>query len=87
MNKKKHISSWHTFSKRKSCLTSLTTFYNEICVLANERKAVDIVYLDFSKAFDTIPRKVLIEKLLKCELHEPTVKWIENLLNSERKRC
>jgi len=81
MNKKNHTSSWHTFNKRKSCLTSLITFYSEICVLVNERKAVDIVYLDFRKAFDKIPHKVIIEKLLKCELHEPTVKWIENLLN------
>jgi len=32
--------------------------------LADEGRRADIVYLDFSKAFDTVSRKILIEKLL-----------------------
>jgi len=38
---------------------------------------VDIVYLDFSKAFDTVSPKILAEKLMKCELDEKTVRWTE----------
>ena len=38
---------------------------------------VDIVYLDFRKAFDTAFHKIRIEKLLKCGLDEETVRWIE----------
>jgi len=32
--------------------------------LVDEGKAVDMVYLDFSKAFDTVPYNILTEKLL-----------------------
>ncbi|GAB0186379.1 mitochondrial enolase superfamily member 1 [Grus japonensis] len=44
-------------------------------------RAVDIVYLDFSKAFDTVSHKILIKKLLMYGLDEQTVKWIENWMN------
>ncbi|TRZ09454.1 hypothetical protein HGM15179_017652 [Zosterops borbonicus] len=36
----------------------------------NEERAVDIVYLNFSKAFDTISLNILIDKLRKCGLDE-----------------
>jgi len=42
---------------------------------------VDDVYLDFSKAFNTVSHNILLEKLGKCGLDESTVRWIENWLN------
>ncbi|GAB0179152.1 mitochondrial enolase superfamily member 1 [Grus japonensis] len=42
---------------------------------------LDIVYLDFSKAFDTVSHKILIEKVLLYGMNEQTVRWIENWLN------
>lgn len=33
---------------------------------------VDIVYFDFSKAFDTVPHKILAEKLMKYGLDKQT---------------
>jgi len=47
---------------------------------------VDIVYLDFRKAFDTAFHKIRIEKLLKCGLDEQTVRWTENWLNGQAHR-
>ncbi|PKU31592.1 rna-directed dna polymerase from mobile element jockey- hypothetical protein [Limosa lapponica baueri] len=49
--------------------------------LAVEGRAVDIVYLDLSKVFDTVSHKILIQKLMKYGLDEQTVRWIENWLN------
>lgn len=40
-------------------------------------KAVDIVYLDFSEAFDTASQKMLTEKL-KYVLDRQAVRGIEN---------
>ena len=62
-------SSQHGFTKGKSCLINLIACYDEINVLAEERRAVDVISLDFSKAFDTVFRNVLIiDKLIQYAL-------------------
>ena len=52
----------------------------------DEGRAVDVVYLDFSKAFDTISHNILIGKLRKCGLEESSVRWVENWLNGRAQR-
>jgi len=39
---------------------------------------VDVVYLDFSKAFDIVFHNILIGKLRKYGLGEWTVRWVES---------
>ncbi|KAK4824879.1 hypothetical protein QYF61_021086, partial [Mycteria americana] len=46
--------SQHGFRKGRSCLTNLISFYDKVTHLMDEGKAVDVVCLDFSKAFDTV---------------------------------
>lgn len=46
--------SQHGFRKRKSCLTNLVAFYNEGDALVDERTAMDVVCLDFSKVFNSV---------------------------------
>jgi len=60
MEEKKVIRSrQHGFTKGESCLTSLIAFYNGMTSWLPEGRAVDVVYLDFSKAFDTVSRNIL----------------------------
>ncbi|GAB0204815.1 mitochondrial enolase superfamily member 1 [Grus japonensis] len=51
--------SQHGFMKGKSCLTNLISFCEKVICLIDEGKAVDVVYLDFNKAFDTISHSKL----------------------------
>lgn len=54
--------------KVKSCLMNLIAFCDEMTSSVDEGRAVDVVYLDFSKAVGTISHNILIGKLMKCEL-------------------
>ena len=47
---------------------------------------MDVVCLDFSKAFDTVSHDILLGKLRKCGLDEWSVKWIETWLNGRTQR-
>jgi len=54
-------SSQHGFSKEKSCLTNLVTFYNVITGWVEVGRAEEVVHLDFSKCFDTISQNILVK--------------------------
>lgn len=45
------------------------------------RVAVDIVYLTFSKSFDTVFHHILIDKMMKYGLDNQARRWIANWLN------
>ncbi|KAK4824621.1 hypothetical protein QYF61_016927 [Mycteria americana] len=49
--------------------------------LVDKGRAVDIVDLDFSKAFDTVSHKIVTDKLLMYGLDKQAERWIENWLN------
>lgn len=80
-DKKVTAGSQHAFMKGKSCLTNLVAFSAEMTGLVDERRAVDIFYLDFSKAFNTVSHHILVDKLINCGLDKWTLRWTENWSN------
>jgi len=78
--------SQHGFMKGRSCLTNLISFYDQVTHLVDEGKAVDFVYLDFSKAFDTVFHSTLLEKLPAHGLDGCTLCWIKNWLDGRAQR-
>ncbi|KAK4818421.1 hypothetical protein QYF61_012955 [Mycteria americana] len=77
--------SQHGFRKGRSCLTNLIS-YNKVTHLVGEGKAVDVVYLDFSKAFDTVSHSVLLEKLAAHSLDGCALRWVKNWLDGQAQR-
>ncbi|GAB0210399.1 hypothetical protein GRJ2_003505700 [Grus japonensis] len=51
-------------------------------LLMDKRRAVNLIYLDFSKAFDLIFNNILVDKLVVYGLDRWTTDCVENGLNS-----
>ena len=73
--------SQHGFTNGRSCLTNLISFYNKVTCLVDEGKAVDVVYLDFSKAFDSVSHNILMEKLAAHGLDGRMLRWVKHWLD------
>jgi len=76
----------HRFRKGRSCLINLISSYDKVTCLVDKGKAVGVVCLDFSKAFDTISHSIFLEKLAARGLGGCTLHWIKNWLDSRAQR-
>ena len=64
MNKNKLFSEeQHGFIKGKSCVTQLLEFMGHITKAIDQGDEGDIIYLDFSQAFDKVPYRRMLTKL------------------------
>ena len=80
------IDTQHGFRNNRSCLTNLLEFYNYVFSNYDERIPSDIIYLDFKKAFDTVPHKRLLIKLKAHGIGEQLCSWIEDWLTNRKQR-
>ncbi|RMC19332.1 hypothetical protein DUI87_03941 [Hirundo rustica rustica] len=78
--------SQHGFTKGRSCLTNLVSFCDQVTCLVDAGKAVDVVYLDFSKAFYTVSHSILLDKLAAHGLDRSTLCWVRNWLDGRAQR-
>ena len=78
--------SQHGFTRGKSCLTNLISFYDKVTHLVDQGKPVDVVVLDFSKAFDTVSHSILLDKLSSTELDKSIICWVSNWLMDQAQR-
>ena len=67
-------------------MNDLVAFYDVISGWVDGGRAVDLVYLDFSKAFDIVFHIILIMMLRKCGLGEWMVRWVEDWLIDRAQR-
>ena len=64
--------------ERQVLLNNPDLLYDQVAHLVDERKAVDVIHLDFCKAFDTIPHSILLEKLAAHGLDVCVLHWVKN---------
>ena len=82
MNNNLLIESQHGFMQKKSCLTNLIEYLDELTRLVDEGHSVDVVYLDFSKAFDKVPHVRLLAKLEAVGVSGLVLQWIKAWLSN-----
>ena len=77
--------SQHGFLKARSCLTNMLCFLEDVTKWVDEGSPVDIIYLDFKKAFDKVSHQRLLLKLKAHGIGNGMINWIENGLLIEDK--
>ena len=78
--------SQHGFFKGRSCATNLLEFLEKATLAADEGKAMDVVFLDFAKAFDKVPRERLLKKLQAHGIRGNLLRWVSEWLTG-RTQC
>ena len=76
----------HGFVPRRSCASQLLSCMEDWTKSIEQGQPVDVAYLDFYKAFDSVPHKRLIQKLHDYGIRGNLLRWIEAFLNDRRQR-
>ena len=78
--------SQHGFTKNRSCTTNLLEFLELITKEVDNGKSVDVVYLDFAKAFDKVPTARLLKKLKAHGVEGKVAAWVKAWLTDRTQR-
>ena len=78
--------SQHGFVSNRSCLTNLLVTLEEWTEALDEGYGIHAIFLDYKKAFDTVPHRRLISKLRGYRANGKLLQWIENFLTNRKMR-
>ena len=74
----------HGFRSGRSCFTQLLDHVEYILRNLQENNEVDVIYLDYAKAFDKVDHEILLAKLRRLGVKGRLLKWIKNFLTENR---
>ena len=81
----KHLlfnNSQHGFRGGRSCLSQLLIHFDRITAALEKGQGVDVIYLDFAKAFDKVDHIITLNKLKSLGIHGALGRWIYNFLTN-----
>ena len=78
--------SQHGFMPGKSCATNLLEFLEFVTQAVDEGKNMDIVFLDFAKAFDKVPKERLLAKLAAHGVGGQVIQWVRAWLTDRTQK-
>ena len=76
----------HGFRRGWSCETQLLLTIDDLARSYDTKHQVNVGILDFSRAFDTVPRERLLGKLAHCGVRGPILDWVRSFLSDCKMR-
>nr|VZI48127.1 unnamed protein product [Spirometra erinaceieuropaei] len=76
----------HGFRSGRSCLTNLLLTLERRTKARDEGKVVHAIYIDFKKAFDSVPHQRLLYKLRNAGIRGRLLVWIQSFLAGRSQR-
>ena len=76
----------HGFRKNHSCETQLVTTIEDLARGLDNRQQIDLLILDFSKAFDVVSHRLLLGKLEHYGIRGSTLGWVTDWLTDRTQR-
>ena len=76
----------HGFMEGRSCSSQLISVLDVWTQILDKKESLDVVYLDFQKAFDTVPHQRLLTKLKAYGVHGSVHAWINSFLSQRKQR-
>ena len=76
----------HGFISGRSCITQLLGYIEDLTEAIDNSEDVDVIYLDFCKAFDKVPHRRLVYKLEQYGIKGDLLLWIKNFLHDRQQR-
>ena len=76
----------HGFLKKRSYVTQLLSVLHDIGKNLDNNKQVDMIYLDFAKAFDSVDHAILHHKLHAHGLRGSILLWFQDYLTDRCQR-
>ena len=76
----------HGFMRGKSCTTNLLEYIDLLTSHIFNGKAVDVLYTDFKKAFDSVSHRKLYIKLVSLGIGGVVLEWIKCFLENRQQR-
>jgi len=78
--------SQHGFRRGRSCTTNILEFLDMVTDVINQKENVDVIFLDFAKAFDKVPHRRLLAKLQSHGIDGKVVRWVASWLKGRKQR-
>ena len=72
----------HAFRAGRSCLSQLLEHMDAVLQSLSHSLNVDVVYLDFAKAFDKVDHYILMQKVYQFGIRGKLYRWIKNFLDN-----